>query len=157
MVSKTRHSEMRTPCATSWPATPLSSPRARPGGPFLLNVWRWRASVPPIIYFTLGARALHQGPQRARAAFLRGHPLCAGWGRVDEGRVTPAIVVDYIKPHRGDRSMFWNRPIGSRCARRAVTAWRWARNGGFGRTPISRTRWNALQRVLSAWRSSGYP
>ncbi len=47
--------------------------------------------------------------RKARAAYLRAHPLC----ECDEckalGRVLPATVVDHIKPHRGDMSLFWDR------------------------------------------------
>ncbi|PZR07117.1 MAG: HNH endonuclease [Archangium gephyra] len=44
--------------------------------------------------------------RKARAAFLAAHPLCAECQR--HGRVTPARVVDHIKPHRGDEALFWN-------------------------------------------------
>ena len=44
--------------------------------------------------------------QKARAGFLRKHPLC----RMHQarGQVVPATVVDHIKPHRGDRKLFWD-------------------------------------------------
>lgn len=44
--------------------------------------------------------------RRARKAFLQRHPLCAEC--VKEGKVTPAIVVDHIVPHRGDPRLFWD-------------------------------------------------
>jgi 5-methylcytosine-specific restriction protein A len=48
--------------------------------------------------------------QKARAAFLREHPLCqcddCGEGRK---RVTPATVVDHTIPHRGDDGRFWDQ------------------------------------------------
>lgn len=45
--------------------------------------------------------------QRERITFLSAHPLC----RMCEakGRITPAKVVDHIEPHKGDRSLFWDR------------------------------------------------
>lgn len=40
--------------------------------------------------------------EKARAAFLVKHPFCRRCG-------LPAQVVDHIKPHRGDRELFWDR------------------------------------------------
>ena len=39
---------------------------------------------------------------KARAIFLLNNPLCAMCGK-------PAKVVDHIKPHRGDKTIFWAR------------------------------------------------
>jgi 5-methylcytosine-specific restriction endonuclease McrA len=39
--------------------------------------------------------------QKARAAFLQKHPDCIMCGK-------PAVVVDHIEPHRGDKAKFWN-------------------------------------------------
>lgn len=38
----------------------------------------------------------------ARAAFLRKHKFCRRCGQ-------PAEVVDHIRPHRGDKALFWDR------------------------------------------------
>ena len=43
--------------------------------------------------------------QRFRATFLAQHPLCVMCQA--QGRVTAATVVDHIKPHRGDLTLFW--------------------------------------------------
>jgi len=45
--------------------------------------------------------------QRARASFLRDHPLCAF--HLARGAVVTAMVVDHKIPHRGDRKLFWDR------------------------------------------------
>jgi len=45
--------------------------------------------------------------QKARAEWLRLHPLCVYCMR--QGRVVEATVVDHIVPHRGDLKLFWNR------------------------------------------------
>lgn len=45
--------------------------------------------------------------QKARAQFLREHPLCVMCEAA--GRVEAATVVDHITPHRGDQSLFWRR------------------------------------------------
>ncbi|AWO91930.1 MULTISPECIES: HNH endonuclease [Bradyrhizobium] len=39
---------------------------------------------------------------KARRAFLDKHPDCAMCGK-------PAVVVDHVKPHRGDRALFWDK------------------------------------------------
>lgn len=45
--------------------------------------------------------------QRERLAFLDQHPLCTMCQ--DIGRVTPATVVDHIKPHKGDQALLWDQ------------------------------------------------
>lgn len=44
--------------------------------------------------------------QKARATFLRRRPLCTMCE--NEGRITPATIVDHIIPHRGDQNLFWD-------------------------------------------------
>lgn len=44
--------------------------------------------------------------QKARAAYLRRHPLCAECKR--QGLTVAATVVDHIIPHRGNKVRFWN-------------------------------------------------
>jgi len=45
--------------------------------------------------------------QKARAGFLRSHPLCVKCEL--ESRVRVATVVDHIKPHRNNMKLFWDR------------------------------------------------
>ena len=45
--------------------------------------------------------------QKARKQYLEAHPLCVEC--MKEGRYVRATDVDHIKPHRGDRSLFWDR------------------------------------------------
>ncbi len=56
----------------------------RPHG-YLYNTGRWRT---------------------ARSRFLKANPLCVRCK--DNGTITPATVVDHIKPHRGDKTLFWD-------------------------------------------------
>jgi 5-methylcytosine-specific restriction endonuclease McrA len=42
--------------------------------------------------------------QRTRLHFLRENPACI----MCKPRLVPATVVDHIKPHRGDQSLFWD-------------------------------------------------
>ena len=44
--------------------------------------------------------------RNARARFLRKHPLCVKCR--ENGKLTPATVVDHIIPHRGDPVLFWD-------------------------------------------------
>ena len=40
--------------------------------------------------------------EQARLDFLAQHPCCAMCGQ-------PATVVDHVTPHRGDKTLFWDR------------------------------------------------
>lgn len=44
--------------------------------------------------------------QKARKIFLQHHPLCIMC--TNEGRVTPATVVDHIINHKGNEKLFWD-------------------------------------------------
>lgn len=56
------------------------------------------------------SRGYGRGWQKARADFLREHPLCECPDcQAGVRRVTPATVVDHIVPHRGDPALFWDR------------------------------------------------
>ena|SRR6218665_156093 len=43
---------------------------------------------------------------KGRAWHLRNNPLCVYCG--EEGLAVPATVVDHIKPHKGDRTLFFD-------------------------------------------------
>lgn len=53
------------------------------------------------------ARGYDSRWRKARALFLKQHPLCAFCQA--EGKVVPATVVDHIIPHRGDQRLFWDQ------------------------------------------------
>ncbi len=44
--------------------------------------------------------------RKARNTYLSQHPLCVLCET--EGRTTAATVVDHIKPHKGDQTLFWD-------------------------------------------------
>lgn len=46
--------------------------------------------------------------RKFRDAYLARHPLCVACQRC--GRVSPAVVVDHVKPHGGDMRIFWALP-----------------------------------------------
>ncbi|MNK92917.1 HNH endonuclease [compost metagenome] len=68
--------------------------------------------------------------RKARLGFLRKHPLCKHCQ--DKERLTEATVVDHIKPHKGDKALFWERdnwqPLCKKC-HDIKTA---REDGGFG-------------------------
>ena len=55
---------------------------------------------------TAAERGYDRRWQKARAWYLRRRPWCVRCKA--EGRLTPATVVDHIKPHRGDPELFWD-------------------------------------------------
>lgn len=44
--------------------------------------------------------------RKARAGYLRSHPLCVM--HLQRGRTVAATVVDHIIPHKGDNALFWD-------------------------------------------------
>jgi 5-methylcytosine-specific restriction protein A len=44
--------------------------------------------------------------RRLRRLHLQQHPLCVMCKAI--GRITPAVVVDHIRPHKGDTQLFWD-------------------------------------------------
>lgn len=68
---------------------------------------------------------------KARAAFLAKHPLCAQHQR--DGRVVAASVVDHVRPHQGDMTIFWDsdnwQSLCKPCHDRKTAT----EDGGFGR------------------------
>ena len=68
--------------------------------------------------------------QRYRKGFLTEHPLCVSCKT--KGRIVPAMVVDHIKPHKGDSSLFWDtsnhQALCKTCHDRKTAS----KDGGFG-------------------------
>lgn len=44
--------------------------------------------------------------RKIRAVFLKANPLCVEC--FSKGFITPANVVDHIKPHKGNKNLFWD-------------------------------------------------
>lgn len=68
--------------------------------------------------------------QKARRYYLQAHPLCRQ--HEAQGRIVAASVVDHIKPHKGDKALFWDssnwQPLCKHC-HDSKTA---QEDGGFG-------------------------
>lgn len=70
--------------------------------------------------------------QKARATYLRHHPLCVACEAA--GRLVAATVVDHITPHKGDQALFWDsdnnwQALCKRCHDRKTVR----EDGGWGR------------------------
>lgn len=70
--------------------------------------------------------------RKARLRFLRQNPLCVECQR--HGKLTPATVVDHIRPHKGDPVLFWDsennwQALCATCHNRKTAR----EDGGFGR------------------------
>ena len=69
--------------------------------------------------------------QKLRASYLASHPMCAECRR--RGRLTIAVIVDHITPHKGDMTLFWDsgnwQPLCKACHDRKTAT----EDGGWGR------------------------
>lgn len=63
----------------------------------------------PEITRSAGKRGYGSRWQRESKKFLKMYPLCAECMKQFPPRYTKATVVDHIKPHRGDETLFWDR------------------------------------------------
>ena len=79
------------------------------------------------------SRGYSRAWEKARAAFLRAHPLCM-CEECDEGRVrlTAAEIVDHKVPHRGDMKLFWDRDNWQSMAKACHDKKTAREDGGFG-------------------------
>lgn len=69
--------------------------------------------------------------RKARLAYLRRHPLCVLCA--EEKRVTPAAVVDHVRPHRGDKVLFWDSKNWQPLCKPHHDKKTATEDGGFGR------------------------
>ncbi|WP_458462413.1 HNH endonuclease signature motif containing protein [Paenibacillus sp.] len=68
--------------------------------------------------------------RKARTGFLKKHPLCVTHWK--DGYVQAATVVDHIKPHRGDKTLFWDRNNWQALCRQCHAIKTAKEDGGFG-------------------------
>jgi 5-methylcytosine-specific restriction protein A len=74
--------------------------------------------------------------RKARAHFLRSHPLCMCAECSAAGLLVPATVVDHITPHRGDVRLFWDQTNWQSLTKPCHDRKTARENGGFGRARI---------------------
>ena len=68
--------------------------------------------------------------QKARAGFLRSHPLCVRCLAADQ--TVAANVVDHIVPHKGDKVLFWEHANWQALCKPCHDRKTAAEDGGFG-------------------------
>ncbi len=68
--------------------------------------------------------------RKARALYLSQHPLCAECRR--QGRTVAASVVDHIRPHKGNRTLFWDERNWQGLCKPCHDAKTAREDGGFG-------------------------
>ena len=69
--------------------------------------------------------------RKARETYLRQHPLCVYC--MKDGKVMVATVVDHIKPHKGNRALFWDRQNWQALCKQHHDQKTVREDGGFGR------------------------
>jgi len=67
--------------------------------------------------------------RKARAVYLAKHPLCIVC--MKDNKITPATVVDHIKPHKGDMVLFWDRSNWQSLCKRCHDIKTATEDGGF--------------------------
>jgi 5-methylcytosine-specific restriction protein A len=68
--------------------------------------------------------------RKARAHYLQKHPLCVECH--NEGLINAATVLDHIKPHKGDKVLFWDRSNWQGLCKAHHDAKTAREDGGFG-------------------------
>jgi 5-methylcytosine-specific restriction protein A len=68
--------------------------------------------------------------QQARAGYLAKHPLCAECER--QGKITVAVDLDHIEPHKLDMDVFWDRGNWQGLCKSCHSAKTAREDGGFG-------------------------
>ena len=76
--------------------------------------------------------------QKARAGYLRSHPLCVHCQRI--GRLTASTEVDHITPHKGNREIFWNHDNWQALCRSCHSSKTAREDGGFGNKASTKPR-----------------
>lgn len=68
--------------------------------------------------------------RKARVVYLAEHPLCKHCKA--QGLLTPATIIDHIKPHRGDMVLFWDQNNWQPLCKRHHDIKTASEDGGYG-------------------------
>lgn len=68
--------------------------------------------------------------QKARQTYLKRNPLCVEC--MKDNQIEPAVVVDHIKPHKGDVVLFWDKSNWQPLCKRHHDIKTASKDGGFG-------------------------
>ncbi len=71
--------------------------------------------------------------QKARAGWLRSHPLCADPAGSHQNQVVLATDIDHIVPHKGDKALFWDSSNWQGLCKSCHSTKTAKEDGGFGR------------------------
>ena len=71
--------------------------------------------------------------QKARAGYLRSHPLCIQCE--SNGMTTAATNVDHRVPHKGDQELFWDKTNWQALCASCHSSKTASEDGGFGNSP----------------------
>ncbi len=69
--------------------------------------------------------------QTVSKSYLNNHPFCVRC--LQEGKYTPATVVDHIKPHKGNKNLFWDKNNWQSLCKSCHDKKTATEDGGFGR------------------------
>jgi 5-methylcytosine-specific restriction protein A len=72
--------------------------------------------------------------RRYRTQYLREHPHCVDPFRKHIGLIVPASVVDHIKPHHGNKELFWDENNHQGVCKSCHDYKTATQDGGFGRS-----------------------
>ena len=78
-------------------------------------------------------RGYNSAWRKASKAYLIRHPFCVACLR--NGIHNKATVVDHIRPHKGDRNLFWDKMNWQALCKRCHDRKTATEDGGFGRKP----------------------
>lgn len=76
------------------------------------------------------ARGYTAAWRKAREAYLSAHPWCAVC--LAKGRREPASEVDHIRPHKGDKRLFWDKANWQPLCKPCHSAKTATEDGAFG-------------------------
>lgn len=91
-------------------------------GFFIAQMLNSVSAIDDVSTLAMGAAKYGGAWQKARAGFLRSHPLCKDHHA--RGMVVEATVVDHVVPHRGDNKLFWAKSNWQSLCKQCHDGWK---------------------------------